>query len=145
MNAQLNTVFLQESHAMLSRSKSRSLLELQRRRQRDNRLNRLGRITEAEVKMMSLPSTTCQEVNSAAANSTKDHNIPKQNNKISNNFYIKTSDTKAYGSLLSCPQTLQVYPKSMCPNIENHLVRIYLDKIALPLACPTCWSLQRNA
>ncbi|XP_062572243.1 uncharacterized protein LOC134234203 [Saccostrea cucullata] len=144
MNAKVNTVFLQESHSMLSRSKTRSIIEFQKRRYGHG--NRLGRVTEAELKLTSLPSTVCQEVNSAAAsnNIMKDKNITKQNNKVSNNFYIKTSDTKAYGPLLSCPPVLQVYPNSMCPDIENHLVRIYLDKIALPLACPTCWSLQRN-
>lgn len=126
---------LLENHSMLSRSKSKSIIETfqKKRLAHDSRLNRLGVVTEAELNLTRLPASLCQEVNRRNATSA------------SNEFYIKTTDNKAYGSYLSTPLVMQVYPKSMCPNREDHLVKIYLQKLDLPLACPTCWSLQRNA
>lgn len=101
---------------------------------------------EAELNLTRLPASLCQEVNRRAADNMKGQKISfKCNGGASNEFYIKTTDNKAYGSYLSTPLVMQVYPKSMCPNREDHLVKIYLQKLDLPLACPTCWSLQRNA
>lgn len=139
----MTTALPQESHAMLSRSKSKFILEFQRKRHASSYSR--GYVSEAETKLMRLPSTMCKEVNQKAAGNMKELKTHKPNHRVSDDFYIKTSDTKAYGSWLSCPPVLQIYPKSMCPNIENHLTRVYLDKMDLPMACPTCWSLQRNA
>lgn len=139
---------LLENHSMLSRSKSKSIIETfqKKRLAHDSRLNRLGVVTEAELNLTRLPASLCLEVNRRAANNLKGQKISsKCNGGASNEFYIKTTDTKAYGSSLSTPFVMQVYPKSMCPNREDHLVKIYLQKLDLPLACPTCWSLQRNA
>lgn len=139
---------LLEIHSMLSRSKSKSIIETfqKKRLAHDSRLNRLGVVTEAELNLTRLPASLCQEVNRRAADNMKGQKISfKCNGGASNEFYIKTTDNKAYGSYLSTPLVMQVYPKSMCPNREDHLVKIYLQKLDLPLACPTCWSLQRNA
>lgn len=139
---------LLENHSMLSRSKSKSIIETfqKKRLAHDSRLNRLGVVTEAELNLTRLPASLCQEVNRRAADNMKGQKISfKCNGGASNEFYIKTTDNKAYGSYLSTPLVMQVYPKSMCPNREDHLVKIYLQKLDLPLACPTCWSLQRNA
>lgn len=142
-----NISLISESHNMLSRSKSKSILEtFQKRRQaHDNRLNRLGVITAAELSLTQLPANLCQEVNRRADNNVRGQKSLNSKTCTTNDFYIKTTDTKAYGSMISSPRILQVYPKSMCPNLEDHLVKVYLKKIQLPLACPTCWSLQRNA
>lgn len=139
---------LLENHSMLSRSKSKSIIETFQKKYlaHDSRLNRLGVVTDAELNLTRLPASLCQEVNRRAADTMKGQKISSRcNGGASNEFYIKTTDTKAYGSSLSTPFVLKVYPKSMCPNREDHLVKIYLQKLDLPLACPTCWSLQRNA
>jgi hypothetical protein len=136
------TAFPLESHAMLSRSKSKFILEFQKRRHTPYGL---GYVSEAEIKLTKLPSITCKEVNQRAASNMKELKTHKPKPGVNDDFYIKTSDTTAYGPRLSVPPVLQIYPTSMCPHIENHFTRVYVDKLDLPVACPTCWSLQRNA
>ena len=109
-------------------------------------------VTEQEIGMMQLPATTCRTINFksrqtyAEKEKTKKKSGMRQkglNNPANDGFLVKTDNISLYDGELSFKQ-LQKSPTALCPCPEDHVIRVVEMKHDLPLACPTCWSVQRN-
>ncbi|KAK3095379.1 hypothetical protein FSP39_014013 [Pinctada imbricata] len=139
---------------IMSRNRYRTLQQENKRINLETLLNKLSLIGESELKMMRLPATTCREVNSKAADDSKiqfeeakDKRQAKKRRITKTNcaFHIKSADSKHYGLSLPFKRLQSSYPSSMCPDTVGHLYKLLVQNVDLPRACPTCWSIQRNA
>ncbi|XP_071090665.1 uncharacterized protein [Haliotis cracherodii] len=105
-------------------------------------------VSDYEVDAMSLTAAVCRTVNgrmrkSYRKQSGKQNLLDYRNSMKANDaFFIKTGHMRFYGTSLAFSHDLNLTPTSLCPDADAHnaLVRDY----DLPLACPTCWSAQRN-
>lgn len=106
----------------------------------------LDNVSDFEILLMSLPASSCRVINcklrqTAAWIKTRD----KEDIACvtaSDGFHVKTGNQDLYQGELNFRE-LSVQPSGMCPYPDVHTERLRLGK-DLPLACPTCWSLQRN-
>ena len=109
-------------------------------------------VTEQEISMMQLPATACRTINSKSRQTYAEKEKPKQRQtlrqKVSNSpandgFLVRTDNISLYGGEINFKQ-LRKSPTSLCPSPEDHVIRVFEMMQDLPLACPTCWSVQRN-
>ena len=107
-------------------------------------------VTEHEINMMQLPAAACRTINfklrQTYAEKEKEKSKQKRNrlnNPANDGFLVKTANITLYEGELNFKH-LTKRPTSLCPNPEDHVFRVCSLKHDLPLACPTCWSAQRN-
>ena len=116
-------------------------------------------VTEHEMALTSLPATSCRVINSKMKNRTtedtpvtgpsRNARTPgKSNSKravCSHNdgFSVKTGAVSLYSKELTF-DNLYKHPTTLCPSPEDHVIRVFEMNQEVPLACPTCWSVQRN-
>ncbi|XP_060072869.1 uncharacterized protein LOC132552694 [Ylistrum balloti] len=113
-------------------------------------------VTNDEIQMMKLAAQTCREINARAKDTsesqeTKKHSSSNRktskailNTYANDAFFVKTTNRQDYGGSLAIARNLVHVPTTMCPDVDKHVERVYKLRHTLPLACPTCWSLQRN-
>ncbi|KAL3865044.1 hypothetical protein ACJMK2_006677 [Sinanodonta woodiana] len=111
-------------------------------------------VTSQEIMMMRLPAISCRVVNYRARQSAKEK-ARKQKRKFpktvhvnvpeNDGFMVKTGDNNYYEDELSFPHLLAPYPTTFCPDPIYHMQKTNTKRQELPIACPTCWSVQRNA
>ncbi|KAK3593073.1 hypothetical protein CHS0354_038095, partial [Potamilus streckersoni] len=111
-------------------------------------------VTSQEIMMMRLPAISCRVVNYKARQSAKEK-ARKQKRKFpktvhvnvpeNDGFMVKTGDNNYYEDELSFPHPLAAYPTTFCPDPISHMQKINIKRQELPIVCPTCWSVQRNA
>lgn len=109
-------------------------------------VNAVDHVSDYEIAMTSLPAQACRIVNCKLRQS-----LAKETGKresplcvvASDGFHVKSANTAQYGGELNF-RSLDLYPSSMCPCPEVHMTTLASYGKELPLACPTCWSLQRN-
>ena len=107
-------------------------------------------VTEHEINMMQLPAAACRTINfklrQTYAEKEKEKTKQKRNrlnNPANDGFLVKTANITLYEGELNFKH-LTKNPTSLCPDPEDHMIRVDSLKHDLPLACPTCWSAQRN-
>ena len=105
-------------------------------------------VTEHEINMMQLPATSCRTINFKLRQTyaEKEKTKKKQNrfnNPANDGFLVKTGNISLYCDELNFKR-LSKNPTALCPSVENHVIRVFNTKHDLPVACPTCWSVQRN-
>lgn len=125
-----------------------STSEYSKKRRRLKGIFDIGNVDEYELELTSLTAHTCREINAQSQeriNSSKQKMRKKQRPVNSNNAFFVKSDDSCTCERLGIAKVSNIYPSTMCPNINNHLHNIFVLKHELPLACPTCWSLQRNS
>ncbi|XP_067656761.1 uncharacterized protein [Haliotis asinina] len=105
-------------------------------------------VSDYEVEAMSLTATVCRTVNGRMRKSYRKQ-AGKQNSldyrncmKANDAFFIKTGHQRFYGSSLAFSHDLSLTPTPLCPDVDAHNTLVH--DYDLPLACPTCWSAQRN-
>ncbi|XP_033757431.1 uncharacterized protein LOC117339833 [Pecten maximus] len=130
--------------------------KVRRPRRALSNINHNGDVTNDEIKMMKLTAQTCREINARAKDpyDNQETKKPASGNRKTNKailntyandaFFVKTTDRQDYGGSLAIARHLVHVPTTMCPDIQKHVERVYTQRLTLPLACPTCWSLQRN-
>lgn len=122
-----------------------SALDLNSKRRRRPKSVDLGCVDEYEIELTRLSTQTCREINARSQerfDKNKKSKKKLKSNTANNGFFVKLEGLYSQGKKLNHVTT---YPSNMCPNINNHLHNIHVLKHELPLACPTCWSLQRNS
>jgi hypothetical protein len=118
-----------------------------RRRRRLKSTTDLRGIDEYELDMMKLTAHNCRQINAKNQENLDPKKLKLREKRVANSnngFFVKSGDSKASG-LSGNKHLPDVYPSNMCPNVTKHLHYLFVMKLELPLACPTCWSLQRNA
>ncbi|OWF47348.1 hypothetical protein KP79_PYT17621 [Mizuhopecten yessoensis] len=113
-------------------------------------------VTDDEIQMMKLTAQTCREINARAKDQSETIDTkkpPSCNRKASkailntyanDAFFVKTTNRPDYVGSLAIARHLVHMPTTMCPDVDKHVEGVYTLRHTLPLACPTCWSLQRN-
>ena len=106
----------------------------------------LDHVSDVELLLTALPAHSCRIINcklrqtDAWLESDDKERVPCIT--TSDGFYVKTANIDLYSGELSFRE-LEMWPSNMCPLPDVHMERMANGK-DLPLACPTCWSLQRN-
>lgn len=123
-----------------------SVLDLNSKRRRRPKSVDIGYVGEYELELTKLTAQTCREINAKSLERSERTKKSKKKQKINNSnngFFIKMEGINSSGK--KTMNNMKTYPSNMCPDINNHLNNIFVLKHDLPLACPTCWSLQRNS
>lgn len=139
---------LQESPKRQCSQKSQRTPKLRKRKPTKKAASQkpLDYVCDNEILITSLPASSCRIINcklrqtSAWIESADKEGVASVT--ASDGFHVKTRNTDLYLGELNFGE-LDAQPSSMCPFPEVHMERVRHGK-DLPLACPTCWSLQRN-
>lgn len=136
-----------------------STRRMNRKQRSSSNNNAIGDVTTEEIDNMRLSVGMCREINKRAMdkleNRKEARNVKGQltarsrANKFNATpangaFCVKTGNRQDYGCTLVFGRNMVYSPLSMCPDPEKHIEHFYEKKLSLPMACPTCWSLQRN-
>ena len=104
-------------------------------------------VTEKEIKLTSLPASTCRSVNqktrqqSQKGKQSGEHT--RHTHPSNDGFCIRSDNIFVYDRIQF--KSLYKEPTSMCPSPENHVTKVLTLRQELSVACPTCWSIQRNS
>lgn len=109
-----------------------------------------GTVTVSEINVMKIRATFCRRSNSKARkkknkeiNNSMSQICKNDELKVNDSFYIKYSDDECKSCEIDGKEKHPSYPTSLCPDQNRHFT--LLNFFDLPLACPTCWGVQRNA
>ncbi|KAH3787973.1 hypothetical protein DPMN_166100 [Dreissena polymorpha] len=108
----------------------------------------LDHISDHELSLTSLPAHSCRIINCKLRQSLIGNGTPYSDIQpfvcTTDGFHVKSGHVFQYsGELTFC--ALSTCPSSMCPAPWQHETNVKQLGHELPLACPTCWSIQRNA
>lgn len=112
-------------------------------------------ISDEELKKMKLSASACKTANfkirkdvwtafAQQTDSNDQHPTHPCALRANETFFIKSTDWNYYGQHLGFRSDIRTSPGAICPDPEMHEERLLLQS-DLPLACPSCWSAQRNA
>lgn len=116
--------------------------------EKKSKVKSLDHISDHEQSLTSLPAHSCRIINCKLRQSLLGNGTPYSDIQsficTSDGFHVKSGHVFQYSGELTFG-AISTCPSSMCPSPRQHEERVTQLGHELPLACPTCWSIQRNA